>query len=113
MNLKYFCSEFQPDFVFISEPQLFQCDVAQLTKTFIGEYSVLLNSEETSHPELSLDTSKAHGGTLIMWKTKFDPFVVPLPTPSPAFLPILLQMPGSSSFSFSMQVGASPGQQCT
>ena len=96
MNLKHFCSEYHPDIVFISEPQAFQCDIASLSKPFLGEYSVLLNSEETSHPELALDCPKAHGGTLVMWRTKLDPFITPLPTTSPSFLPILLQLPGFS-----------------
>ena len=65
-----------------------------LLKPFLGNYSVLLNSEETSNPELALDSSKAHGGTLVMWKVELDPYVVALPTTSPAFLPILLQVPG-------------------
>ena len=85
-----------PDLIFLSEPQAFQCDIALLTKPFLGKYSVLLNSEETSNPELALDSPKAHGGTLVMWKTELDPYVLPLPTTSPAFLPILLQIPGYS-----------------
>ena len=63
-------------------------------KSFLGQFSILLNSEETSNPELALDCPKAHGGTLVMWKTELDPFIVPLPTSSPAFLPILLRIPG-------------------
>ena len=93
-SLKHFCKEFKPDLIFLSEPQVFQCDIALLTKPFLGEYSVLLNSEETSNPELALDCQKAHGGTMVMWKTQFDPYISPLPTTSPAFLPILLQLPG-------------------
>ena len=65
-----------------------------LASPFRGQYSFLLNSEETSNPELALDCPKARGGTLIMWRTELDPYVVPLPTTSPSFLPILLKMPG-------------------
>ena len=94
--MKFFCDKYTPDLVFLSEPQTFQCDITLLTRPFRGKYSVLLNSEETNHPELALETTKAHGGTLIMWKSELDPFVTPLPTDSPAFLPILLQPPGYS-----------------
>ena len=65
-----------------------------LCSPFNGEYSFLLNSEETSNPELALDSSKAYGGTLLMWRSELDPFVTPLPTTSPSFLPILLKIPG-------------------
>ena len=41
-------------------------------------------------------TFKAHGGTMVMWRTGLDPFVTTLSTPSPSFLPILLQIPGFS-----------------
>ena len=95
-SLKFFCDEHLPDMVFLSEPQAFQCDIDLLSKTFHGDFSVLLNSEETSNPELALDCSKAHGGTLVMWRTRLDPYILPLPTTSPSFLPILLEMPGYS-----------------
>ena len=94
MNLKHFCDQFQPQLVFLSEPQVFNCDMDLLTRPFRGQYSFLLNSEETSNPELTLDCPRAHGGTLVMWKTDLDPYVVPLPTTSPSFLPILLKIPG-------------------
>ena len=80
--------------IFLSEPQVFQSDISILCSPFSGEYSFLLNSEETSNPELALDSRKAYGGTLLMWKSELDPFVTPLPTTSPSFLPILLKIPG-------------------
>ena len=79
MNLKHFCDQFNPSLVFISEPQAFQCDISLLTRPFIGAYSFLLNSEETNSPELAMESSKAHGGTMIMWKTVLDPFITPSP----------------------------------
>ena len=93
-NLRHFCDELQPDLIFLSEPQVFQSDLSILCSPFSGEYSFLLNSEETSSPELSLDSSKTYGGTLLMWRSELDPFVTPLPTTSPSFLPILLKIPG-------------------
>ena len=32
-----------------------------------------------------------------MWRSSLDPYITPLPTTSPAFLPILFQMPGFTS----------------
>ena len=94
MNVKYFSDEYQPDLILLSEPQTFQCDLGLLTKPFLGQYSLLLNSEETSNPDLALNCPKAFGGTLIMWRSELDPYVTPLPTSSSAFLPILLKIPG-------------------
>ena len=93
-TLKHLCDKLQPDFIFLSEPQVFKCDLSLYSKPFSHQYSFLLNSEENNNPELALDKSKAHGGTLLMWKSIYDPFITPIPTPSPAFLPILLNMPG-------------------
>ena len=101
-NLRFFCDELKPDLIFLSEPQLFQCDIALLTKPFTGEFSVILNSEETNNPDLALDTTKANGGTLVMWRSKLDPYIVVLPTTSSSFLPILLKIPG---FSPSIHIG--------
>ena len=94
LNLKHFCDDYQPQMVFLSEPQIFHCDIDLLASSFRGQYSFLLNSEETSNPELALDCAKAHGGTMILWRSELDPYVVPLPTTSPSFLPILLKIPG-------------------
>ena len=94
LSLKIFCDKYKPDLLFLSEPQFFQCDISLPTRPFLGDFCVLLNSEETNNPELALDCSRAHGGTMVMWKTELDPHVHPLPTPSPAFLPILLTVPG-------------------
>ena len=93
LNLKFFCDDLNPDLIFLSEPQVFQCDLGMgiLSRPFKGAYSILLNSEETTQPELSLDTSRAYGGTMIMimWKSELDPFIEPLTVSSPAFLPII------------------------
>ena len=94
LNLKHFFDHFQPQMVFLSEPQLYNCDMTLLASPFRGKYSFLLNSEEASNPELALDCLKARGGTMIMWRTELDPYVIPLPPPSPSFLPVLLKMPG-------------------
>ena len=43
---------------------------------------------------LPLNKSCAHGGTLVLWRKCLDPFINILPSPSPAILPILCQIPG-------------------
>ena len=43
-----------------------------------------------------MDSPKAHGGTMIMWKSKLDPYISPLTITSSSFLPVLLNIPGFS-----------------
>ena len=61
---------------------------------FDGRYLFVLNSPDKFDPDLPLSKSKACGGTMIMWKTNFDPFITVLPTCTPALLPILFHPPG-------------------
>ena len=61
---------------------------------FKGEYSFALNSPDLYDPGLPMTHSKAHGGTMIMWRTEYDPFVSILAVESSAFLPLLFSPPG-------------------
>jgi hypothetical protein len=97
VNLKHFCDQHKPDLVFLSEPQIFHCDVPLLTPHFQGQYALLLNSEETESPNLAIESCRSHGGTMVMWRTELDPYITPLPTASSSFLPILLNIPGYST----------------
>ena len=81
--------------MFLSEPQLFQCD-ASLALSPMSGYSFHLNSEDSSLPSMAMDQRHAWGGTLALWHTSLDPFVTMLPTTSPSVLPILLSIPGLS-----------------
>ena len=83
-----------PSLIFLSEPQLFQCDSSSLMKTFQGSYSHHLSSEDLLFPELALEQTKAKGGTMVLWQTSLDPFVSVLPTDSPALAAIVLKIPG-------------------
>ena len=85
-----------PDLVFLSEPQLFQCDAESLTSMLRGKYCYNLNSEDIYCPELPLTARKAHGGTMVLWKQELDPHIRVLPTTSAAVLPLLLAIPGVS-----------------
>ena len=93
-NLGYFTNSFLPDLIFLSEPQCFQCDILAQFDLFSGSFSYHLNSEDVLCPDLPLDTRKALGGTMVMWRSKLDPYVKILTTSSPSSLPILLSVPG-------------------
>ena len=96
MNLLHFVDNMLPDLIFLSEPQLFQCDAEALTSMFRGKYCYNLNSEDVHCPELPLAVRKAHGGTMVLWKVELDPYIRVLPSTSAAVLPILLAIPGVS-----------------
>ena len=74
--------------MFLSEPQLFQCDVSLALTPLIPTYHYHLNSEDKFYPELALEQRQAHSGTLALWHSALDPFI---PT-SPAVLPLLLSI---------------------
>ena len=84
-----------PDIVSIGEPQVYQADVSQLMSCLNQEYCYSLNSEDVFDPELPQIKSRAVGGTLALWRKWLDPYVTILPTQSPAFLPLLLRLPGA------------------
>ena len=92
--LKDALSLFMPNFVSLSEPQLFQCDLQQVMQHLEGEYCCHLNSDDLIDPELPLVKSKAHGGTMMLWSRQLDPYIEVISTSSSAFLPIIFKMPG-------------------
>ena len=95
-NLAHFVKTHQPALIFLSEPQLFQCDARLALAPLLPTYCYKLNSQDSYYPELALEQRQAHGGTLAMWNSALDPFVSLLPTSSPAVLPLLLSIPGLS-----------------
>ena len=74
-NLKHFASQHLHDFRFISEPEIFSNDLNLVLRPIQGEYRCSLNSADKYDPELPLLKSRAHGGTLALWKVEHDPFV--------------------------------------
>ena len=92
-SLKHFLSTCSPDFVFLSEPMLFQCDLELETSLFNGEYSSSLSSEDILNPDLPL-LKRAKGGTMAMWKSNLDQFVSICGTSSSSFLPLIFSPPG-------------------
>ena len=95
-NLAHFAEIHHPALMFLSEPQLFHCDVSQALAPLLPTYCIHLNSEDTYYPELALDRRQAHGRTLALWHSALDPFITILPTTSSAVLPLLLSIPGLS-----------------
>jgi hypothetical protein len=94
MNLDFFVKQLNPVLIFLSEPQIFQCDVAPVFSSFSGSFSYHLNSDDVFCPDLPLITRKAKGGTMAMWRASLDPYIKPLPTTSSSVLPLLLTIPG-------------------
>jgi hypothetical protein len=93
-NLEHFIVTDKPDLVFLSEPQIFSCDISRVMGPFNGKYKFSLNSEDCHDPDLPLERFRAKGGTLAMWETKLDQYVTVLPTNSSAVLPLLVKIPG-------------------
>ena len=73
---------------------IFQSDLPLIMKYFSGEYSAALNSEDLHDPDLMLTSSRAKGGTLILWHKYLDPYVTVHIADSSSFLPIVLDLPG-------------------
>ena len=80
--------------MFLSEPQIFSCDIENLMTLFTGSYKFVLNSEDMHDLDLPMDRSRAKGGTMAMWDTKLDKHVTVLKSPSSSVLPLLLKIPG-------------------
>ena len=95
LNLKHFINIHLPDIIFLTEPMIFACDIDLQMKYLRGEYCFSLNSADKYDPELPLIKSRAHGGTMILWKLHLDSFITVYPVTSSSFLPIIFQPPGS------------------
>ena len=74
---------------------MYSCNVNSVLKHLLGEYSFTLNSEDKYDPDLPLIKSRAHGGTMVLWKTLHDPYIEIYPVVTSAFLPVIFKPPGS------------------
>ena len=95
-SLKNFLSKFSPDFVFLTEPMLYQCDEVLETNLFKGEYSSSLSSDDLHDMDLPL-MNRAKGGTMALWKKSLENHVFPCRSDSSSFLPIVFSPPGYPS----------------
>ena len=57
-SLKHFLIKYSPDFVFLTEPMLYQCDAVLETNLFKGEYSSSLSSDDLHDADLPLITEQ-------------------------------------------------------
>ena len=93
-TLLKFAQQFSAQLIFLSEPQLYRCDLSPIMQTFAGSYDAYLNSEDIHDMDLPLTHPKAKGGTMVLWHTSLSPYVKILPTCSPSFVSVLLSPPG-------------------
>ena len=73
---------------------MFKSDLPQVMQYFVGDYCASLNSDDCYDPELPLTSSKAHGGTMTMWRRSLDPYVTVHATESASIIPIIFEPPG-------------------
>ena len=92
-TLFQFVKKFLPKLVFISEPQVYKCDITPLIKPFLVNYSTHINSEDVHDLELPLTHPKAKGGTMVLWDNSLSPHLKVLDTSSPSFVSVLLSPP--------------------
>ena len=83
-----------PSCIFISEPWLHLADAPLALKPFLPQYCYYLNSEDRHDPLLSLSKSRAHGGTLAIWKKELDAYVSVIEPTSSRVLSLVLDKPG-------------------
>ena len=83
-----------PDLIFLSEPWLFQPDLQLASILLNNVYKMFLNSDDLYDPELPLLQTRAHGGTLTLWKAELDPFITVLPSQSSRISTVVLDPPG-------------------
>ena len=93
-NLRHLIDQYHPDFIMLSEPQIYSPDLSLIVGLLATAYSFSLNSADQHDPELPLLKSKAHGGTMVLWKHELDPFVSCYQVSTTAFLPLVFCPPG-------------------
>ena len=93
-NLVQMLHQEDPSFAFISEPWLHLADAPTALDQHLPQYNYFLNSEDRHDPLLSLARSRAHGGTLAIWKKEIDAYVTVIEPSSSHVLALLLDRPG-------------------
>ena len=83
-----------PSLIFITEPWLHLPDAPLVLKEYLHQYNYFLNSEDRHDSLLSLVKSRAHGGTLALWKKELDPYITVHEPSSSHVLAIILEKPG-------------------
>ena len=92
-SLRFFIENLSPSLIFLSEPMMFQCDVASIVK-FLPYPHFFLNSEDLYDESLPLERGKPKGGTMVLWPPSLDPFITVMPTTTSSILLVKVRMPG-------------------
>ena len=93
LDLKTIVDQYSPDLLFLSEPWLFQSDLPNIKKIFPG-YIAILNSDDKFDPDIALQSTRAHGGCLVLYKHSLEPFIREIGIESSRILPLYLCVPG-------------------
>ena len=93
-NLAKIIDDEAPSLIFIAEPWLHLADAPLTLKEFSHQYNHYLNSEDLHDNLLSLSKSRAHGGTLALWKKELDPYISIQDPVSSRILVLVLDKPG-------------------
>ena len=91
-NLHFFLSKYKPDLVFLSEPQIFACDVDH-TMDIFSDYKYYPNLPDDFDCNLPFERQQPKGGTLAMWHSSIDKFVTVSDPPSSSVLPLIIRLP--------------------
>ena len=62
---------------------------------FRGEYNCELSNVEKLEPDFAMTSSKAVGGTMILWRKSLDKYITVHEVQTSSFLPIIFSPPGS------------------
>ena len=92
--LKLTIEDEEPTWLFISEPWLHLTDAALALDDFLPRYNFYLNSEDRHDNLLALVKSRAHGGTLALWRKDLDPYITIREPSSSRILCLILDKPG-------------------
>lgn len=93
-NLFTLVNSVDPTFIFLSEPWLHLPDAQNATEEIGKLYNFFLNSEDRHDELLSLRKSRAHGGTMTLWKKELDPYITIHEPISSHILATILDKPG-------------------
>ena len=82
-----------PCLIFLSEPWLHLSDSSLTLEPLSHDYNFYLNSEDRHDDLLSLRKSRAHGGTLTLWRKDLDPYITIIHPSSSRILVMILDKP--------------------
>ena len=82
-----------PSLVFLSEPQIYQCDLPSIAQYLDHDYFYSLNSDDLYDEDLPLICNRAKGGTMVLWRRWLDPHIKVISSTGSSYLPIVLTLP--------------------